>query len=384
MGRVHSRAGVGMRGKPRSAASLLAALVFTMPVAVKADDSRPAIVERFASELERLYVYADRGHAAAVRIRARSAEHAYDALGDQAFARALTADAVGVLHDKHVHFFYNQYVLPPENDPAAPLSGAERKAARERAARGNFGFAGVRMLRGDIGYVDLRGFPAPEYTAPTMARAMRSIAGARAIIIDERLNNGGYPPTVALLASYFFPKGSRVHLDDLSLRIGGVKKIDSIYTSDVAAPRFPKVPLYVLTSGATFSAGELFAYDMQALKRATVVGRSTHGGANGGVEHRFSKHFSAFIPIGTSVNPITHTNWEGVGVQPDITTTLDDTFKVGYLAALRATLDSTSSDERSALIEWIDSVERTDAPALAQQLHVLFIKPYAKRWSVHA
>ena len=41
-------------------------------------------------------------------------------------------------------------------------------------------------------------------------------------------------------------------------------------------------PVYVLTSARTFSGGEAVAYDMQALKLATVVGETTGGGANPG------------------------------------------------------------------------------------------------------
>ena len=362
-----------------SAGLLFAALFAATPHAASADEPRPIIVNRFAADLERLYVFPKLARAAAARVRANAANHAYDALGDQAFARALTADAGAILHDKHVHVFFNAYPLTIKKDPLAPLSAAEREAARRRAARSNFGFAGVRMLPGGIGYIDLRSFEGAEYTAAIMATSMRSVSAARAIIIDERINMGGSPYTVAMLASYFFPKGARVHLDETRKRAGDHDDVLSFSTSDVAGPRFANIPLSILTSSNTFSAGEGFAYEMQALKRATIVGTRTFGGANGGAEYRLSKHFSAFIPVARSINPITHTNWEGAGVQPDVTAGFGESFKSAYLSALRGELDTVSPEKRSVLSEWIASAENTDAATLAQRLHVLSIPARRRR-----
>jgi hypothetical protein len=365
-----------MKRTPASAGLLLAALLSATSQAAAADEPRPVIAERFASKLQRLYIFPARANAAAARIRANAAKHAYDTLGDQTFARALTADAGAVLRDKHVHVFFNPYPLALKPDPLARPSRTEREAARRRAARAHFGFAGVHMLRGDIGYIDVRSFTPAEYTGATMAASMRSVAGARAIIIDERLNMGGDPNTVAMLESYFFPMGARIHLDDMSKRTGDHYDVSSYYTSNVAGPRFPTVPLYILTSKGTFSAGEALAYDLQALKRAAIVGGSSLGGANGGAEYPLSKHFSAFIPIARPINPITHTNWERAGVQPDIVVPFGETFKAAYLAALRRELDTVTPQERSALSEWIASVEHADAAVLAQQLGVLSVPPH--------
>ena len=170
-----------MKRTPRSAGLLLAALLSATPQAAGADEPRPVIAERFASKLERLYIFPARAHAAAARIRASAAKHAYDVLGDQQFARALTADAGAVLRDKHV----------------------------------------------------------------------------------------------------------------------------------LARP----------------------------------------------------------------INPITHTNWERVGVQPDIVVPFGETFKAAYLAALRREVDITAPQQRSALSEWIAFVEHADAAGLAQQLGVLSVPP---------
>jgi len=83
-------------------------------------------------------------------------------------------------------------------------------------------------------------------------------------------------------------------------------------------------PVYVLTSAHTFSAAEEFAYDLQALKRVTVVGETTAGGAHPASEGRLGDHFAISVPWGNSINPITGTNWEGVGVVPDVKVSADE------------------------------------------------------------
>ena len=76
--------------------------------------------------------------------------------------------------------------------------------------------------------------------------------------------------------------------------------------------------MYVLTAARTFSGAEEFAYDLQTQKRATIVGEVTGGGAHPVGGHRIDEHFIIGVPGARAVNPITHTDWEGVGIQPDV------------------------------------------------------------------
>jgi C-terminal processing protease CtpA/Prc len=77
-------------------------------------------------------------------------------------------------------------------------------------------------------------------------------------------------------------------------------------------------PVYVLVDSQTYSAAEAFAYDLQSLKRATIVGTRTRGGANAGGLKELGSDLFVVIPIGRAENPITHSNWGGVGVIPDV------------------------------------------------------------------
>jgi C-terminal processing protease CtpA/Prc len=57
---------------------------------------------------------------------------------------------------------------------------------------------------------------------------------------------------------------------------------------------------------------------LKNLKRATLIGETTLGGAHPTDTRRLDDHFSARVPFARSINPITRTNWEGVGVEPDV------------------------------------------------------------------
>ena len=185
----------------------------------------------------------------------------------------------------------------------------------------NFGIETVGRLPFNIGYVDLRAFVPPDQVRSRFAAMMTLLGDTRALIIDLRKNDGGDPDTVALLASYLFDK--RTHLSDIYSRVDG--RTHAIWTQGrVEGPRYGGArAVYVLTSNKTFSGGEDFSYALKNLKRATLVGESTGGGAHPGAPHLLGPHFAVFIPSGRSISPITHTDWEGTGVIPDIAVPAD-------------------------------------------------------------
>ena len=60
----------------------------------------------------------------------------------------------------------------------------------------------------------------------------------------------------------------------------------------------PDVPVYVLTSNKTFSAAEEFTYNLKNLKRATIIGETTGGGAHPGGVMPVAERFNMFVPTG--------------------------------------------------------------------------------------
>lgn len=182
---------------------------------------------------------------------------------------------------------------------------------RQMAARG-YGVAKVEILGDNVGYLDMQGFFPVEGAAPAITAAMTRLADCDALILDMRANGGGDPAGVAFLSSYVFEQ--RTHLNDLYWREGN--RTQRFWT-DTGVPGKcygQHKPVYVLAGPHTFSGAEEFSDNLQQLKRATLVGETTGGGANPGRMRELGPHFAAFIPNGRAINPVSKSNWEGSGV----------------------------------------------------------------------
>jgi C-terminal processing protease CtpA/Prc len=227
------------------------------------------------------------------------------------------------------------------------ITPEERRAATARGlARINHAFERVERLPGNIGYIAFTGFTDVEAAAATVASVMSFVANTDALIFDLRRTGGGTPEMVALLASYLVGPDS-VHINTMHWREGDSTR--QFWTRPhVAGPRYLTKPVYLLTSKRTFSAAEEFAYDLQSLRRATVVGETTGGGAHPGMLIQFLKEYQIFIPMGRAINPVTKTDWEGTGVRPEIPVAAERSLDVARLAALRRVLPSTVDPEARA------------------------------------
>ena len=319
------------------AVALSSAVLSTSSPGGAADDPARAVAAGAAAKLEAYYVYPSRAREAASLLRRNAVSGAYDGLKADALSKRVTDDIAAVLHDKHVRLQYSADVLPPAK-PSGEGESPEEKAANQRFFRQvGYGLGRIAHLPGNVGYIDLRYFfQTPETIGPVFDGIANSVAYSDAIILDLRRNHGGDPAAIARLLSHFLPP--KTHLNDFVARGDGDAKVaESTYTEDVPGPRIT-APLYVLTSGETFSGGEECAYDVQALKRGTLIGAVTGGGANPGDMRRIDDHFAIFVPDERARNPITQTNWEGVGVKPDQAVPPERALAVAYQAALDAKL----------------------------------------------
>jgi retinol-binding protein 3 len=186
---------------------------------------------------------------------------------------------------------------------------------------------------------------------------MKFLAHTDALIFDLRNNGGGDPEMVALISSYLF--GDKpVHLNSLYWRPGD--KTDEFWTKpNAAANKFTDKPVYVLTANRTFSAAEEFSYNLKNLKRATIVGETTGGGAHPGSSVRLHEHFAAFIPTGRAISPVTKTNWEGTGVEPDVKVPKEHALKTAYLSALNKSLEKADDEGlKNALKQLIEKNQK--------------------------
>lgn len=230
----------------------------------------------------------------------------------EAFAGVLTKQMMDVSHDKYVAMSYSTLA-----SPETPLAPALEEVARYRKEmeQNNCTIEIARTLPHNIGYLKFNAFPDAAVCGKTVAASMTSLNHADAIIFDLRDNRGGYANMVALLATYLFDHPT--HLNDFYNR--GENSTEQSWTlPPVPGNRLSDKPVFVLTSPVTFSAAEAFAYDLKMLKRATLVGETTSGRGHMGMPHRIDDHFTIRIPGVRVTNPISKSNWEGIGVEPDV------------------------------------------------------------------
>jgi C-terminal processing protease CtpA/Prc len=321
--------------------------------------ARKEVVESLIKRLNDTYIFPDTAARMEQAVRARVAKGEYDQITSaKKFAEKLTADVQEVSRDKHLRVRYSAQPIPERPATQREPTAEEREQFRRDMARMNYGFQKVERLPGNIGYVEFRGFLDPEGGAETVASVFNFLANTDAIIFDLRKNGGGDPAMVALICSYLFG-AEPVHLNSLHWRDGKAERVEEFWTrKEVAGKRYAK-DVYVLTSNRTFSGAEEFTYNLKNLKRGTIIGETTGGGANPGGSRRLAKHFGAFIPTGRAVSPITKTNWEGTGVEPDVKVPADQALTTARLMALKKAIEKTTDEElKGALQREMDTLQK--------------------------
>jgi hypothetical protein len=270
-----------------------------------------------------------------------------------AFADRLTADIQSISHDKHLRVNF---------DPQSAQRMRQAHAGDEdedhlppgflkNIKRHNYGFEEVKILEGNVGYLDLRGFLPPEFGGETATAVMNYLSNADAIIFDLRRNGGGSPGMIQLLTSYLYPAGEPVHLNNFYYRPGN--DTSQTWTLPyVPGKRNPEAEVYVLTSGRTFSAAEEFTYNLKNLERGTIVGETTGGGAHPGGSFPIADSFVAFIATGRAINPITNTNWEGAGVTPHVEVSSEAALEKAHLMALEKLAEKAEDEQDRRYYSW--------------------------------
>lgn len=283
------------------------------------------------ANLEKYYVFPDKAAVLGKQLRARMEHGDYDEVTSaEKLAETLTADLQHDSRDKHLEIRYFEKAVPLPSPKQEADDQAEEFADGQRF---NFGYESVQRLRGNIGYLNLHSFSRPNGTTERIAAAMTLIGDTKALVIDLRDCGGGDPETVMLFASYLFDQPT--HLNDIYWR--DENRTEQRWTAaTVPGKKYGGTrKVYLLTSGDTFSGCEDFAYALKYAGRATVIGEATGGGAHGGSPHRLGDHFMMFVPSGRPINPVTHTDWEGVGVEPDIASSAKKALDVAQILALK-------------------------------------------------
>jgi retinol-binding protein 3 len=276
--------------------------------AVLTPDSRKELVEAVAKAVADAYVYPELGRKMADAVRAKLKAGEYDNIDDDAaLALQLTEDMRAISNDRHLGV-----------RPEAPRPDKPDRPDLLGVAGDNYAFRKVEVLSDNIGYVRFDAFVEDPAAYEVASGALAFVAHCDALIFDMRNNHGGSPDSIRYITSYLFDK--RTHLNDMIDRDG--KVVAEYWTLDsVPGQRLaPDLPVFVLTSSHTFSGAEEFCYNLQNLKRATIVGETTGGGAHPVRGVRVNERIVAAVPFMRACNPISKKNWEGTGVQPEVST----------------------------------------------------------------
>jgi C-terminal processing protease CtpA/Prc len=295
-----------MRSRTFSAVVLLIALTLASgaqePAPQTLDSAmQRALIVKIAELLRTEYVFPEVATRAAEGLERRAAAIATAGPRSPAeFATALTAELNTLTHDRHVRVRY------------APEAAGPRMPQEIDPSIDNFGVHKVEWLPGGVGYLKIDRFYGAEESRAPFDAAMRLLAPSHAVIVDLRENGGGSDAN-ALLASYFFD--ARLLFNELRWR---KEDTEQLWTDPAVRPQLATTPLFILTSGRTFSAAEAFAYSLQQRKRATIVGERTAGGANPNRYFPIGPALALSVSVGTTFNPVSGSNWEGTGVVPDV------------------------------------------------------------------
>jgi retinol-binding protein 3 len=333
-----------------------AAAPITLDATIRRD-----VIDTISAALRRHYVDADTGRLIADRLESRRAAGAFDKITDpNRFAEVLTDELRAINGDKHLMVMYDATSQPgmrvgPEGirmfgpPPGANPPAGDRPARREPspdmvafAHREHFGLKRIDILPGNVGYLDIRGFMEGPETEEAVVSALKYLQFTDAIIFDLRRNGGGSPESVNLIISHFTGSDTLPSLT-VSNRSGG-EKFTRYTLATVPGPRRTTVPLYVLTSGFTASAGEDFTFVLKNLGRATVVGAPTAGAGHNNAMISSGHGFATSISFTRVTDPRTGAEWERVGVQPNVVVDPSHALEAAHALALKAIGDATTDD----------------------------------------
>jgi hypothetical protein len=318
---------------------------------------REAVVEAVCENLEREYIFPDITEQYVRVLRDKLQSGKYDSIEEpHDFARAITDDLESVHRDRHLHVQFNpDWVSEERNRKELDQEAIELRQWRNRTS--NYGFREIEILPGNIGYLRLDSFSYDSNAYDVAIGAMGVLANTDALIIDLRSNGGGSPEMVQFLCSFFLDN-PRKHLNSFTYR--DREKLTQYWTyTYLPGKRLIATDLYLLTSQNTFSAAEEFTYNLKSMERATIVGETTGGGGHDNKFVILTDRFMMSLPFARAVNPITHTNWEEVGVAPDVSVPRDRALETALGMASKSLSEKENPSHVKAYHEWYLDIYET-------------------------
>ncbi|MEP6805127.1 MAG: S41 family peptidase [Flavobacterium sp.] len=310
------------------------------------------IIDSLSKQLEEFYIRPNSIAAITKKLNENYKKGSYKNISKpKEFASKLSADLIDVSKDLHFSVRYDPDWTATKNNNSIEsqkkLKAEELKAAIKR----NFGFQQARILEGNIGYLEFDYFEDPAIASETAVSVMQFLNNTDALIIDLRKNNGGAMEMGQFLSSYFY-SNKELPLYKYYYYEKNRKKVEREMwlLPSVPGKRMEDIDIYILTSEITFSAAEWMSYSLQNLKRVTIVGEKTAGGAHPIDRKVLPNGFSVNIPVGEVKDPITNTDFEGKGVMPDVLCKSEEAVNTAHILALQK-LSSKNKDSLNNL-DW--------------------------------
>lgn len=309
------------------------------------------VIDSLCVNLEREYIFPEITQKYIDKLKEYLRSGKYDSIKKPVdFAAKITEDLAAIHKDEHLYIRYNPERIKNEKkrvalDEAAILY----KKRQERSV--NYGFKEIKIFPGNIGYLKFNSFSYNTDAFNTVIGAMNFLSNTDALIIDLRQNGGGSPEMVQFLCSYFL-ENPRKHLNSFYYKEKDKTTQYWTYTY-LPGKRLDKVDLYLLTSKNTFSAAEEFSYNLKSMKRATVIGETTGGGAHDNKVVVLNDNFEMSLPFARAMNPITKTNWEGIGVEPDIEISSDKALETAQMLAMKKLSEKEEDPKFKKYYSWV-------------------------------
>ena len=309
------------------------------PAAITLSDiNKKEIIDSLTKKLEEFYIRPDAVAGIKSKLNENYKKGNYKNISTpNQYAGALTTDLLEISKDLHFSVTYNQQWVDDQLKSKDPLLQKIIKAQElVIAKKNNFGFRQAQILEGNIGYLEFSYFHDPAEGSETAAALMQFLSNSDALIIDLRKNNGGAMEMGQFISSYLF-SNKELPLYKYYYYESNRKRVDREMwlLPSVPGKRLDDIDVYILTSSATFSAAEWMSYSLQNLKRVTIVGEQTAGGAHPVDRKILTLGFSINIPFGEVKDPITQLDFEGKGVTPDVLSKSEDALNTAHLLALQ-------------------------------------------------
>ncbi len=189
------------------------------------------------------------------------------------------------------------------------------KEITTEATRGRFVSTSVfSHMIGTLGYIQITDFNTATVAQFKDAVTAAQENGATGLIFDVRGNGGGTLDSVEKILDFLLPEG-----DVVSATYKNGKK-EVLFTSD---KNEIDLPMAVLCDDDTASASELFAAAIRDFGKGKLVGETTYG--KGVMQRTFGLSDGSAVRLTIAYfNPPSGINFNGVGLEPDVSVELND------------------------------------------------------------